>query len=65
MSLLMLMERADPSKVDACSERAKKAEKEASDAKGEIAKLKDLVTSMNCEFKTIQGDIKMLKGKAK
>jgi predicted nucleic acid-binding Zn-ribbon protein len=53
----------DSSEVDACSKRAKKAEKEASDAKGEVTKLKDLVTSMNRKFKTIQA--KMLKGKAK
>jgi hypothetical protein len=65
MSLFMLTERADPSKVESCSERARKAEKEASNAKGEVAKMKDLVASMNREFKTIQADIKALKAKPK
>jgi archaellum component FlaC len=65
MSLFMRTEQVDPSKVDACSERAKKAEKETSHAKGEVAKLKDLVTSMNREVKNIQANIEMLKEKAK
>jgi hypothetical protein len=39
MSLSMLMEQVDPSKVEACVERAKRAEKEASNAKSEVAKL--------------------------
>jgi hypothetical protein len=60
MSLFMLTERVDPSEIETCVDRSKKAEKEASDAKSEVAKLKDLVTSMNREFKTMQAEIKTL-----
>jgi hypothetical protein len=40
-SLFMLSDCVDPSEVEWCSERAKKAEKEASNAKSEVTKLKD------------------------
>jgi hypothetical protein len=40
MSLFMLTERVDPSKVEACLELAKRVEKEARDAKSEVVKLK-------------------------
>jgi hypothetical protein len=63
MSLFMLTERVDPSEIEACTERSKKAEKEASDAKSEIAKLKDLYTSMKRELTTAQADVKVLKAK--
>jgi hypothetical protein len=52
----------DPSEVEACSKRAKRAEKEANDAKSEVAKLKDLVNSMNWELKPLGADHKTLKG---
>ena len=65
MSLFMLTERVDPSEVENCSERARKAEKEASDAKSEVAKLKDLVGTMNHEFKTMVADLKTMKAKVK
>jgi hypothetical protein len=63
MSLFMLTERVDPSEIEACTERSKKAEKEASDAKAEVAKLRDLVGTLNREFKTAQADIKTLKAR--
>jgi histone H3/H4 len=47
----MLSERVDPSEVELCSEIAKKAEKEASDAKSKVIKLKDVVASMNVSSK--------------
>jgi hypothetical protein len=63
MSLFMLTERVDPSEIEHCTDRSKKAEKEASDAKSEVAKLKDLVNSMNREFKSMQAEMKALKAK--
>jgi hypothetical protein len=61
MSLFMLTERVDPSEIEACTERSRKAEKEALDAKNEVSKLRDLVNTLNREFKTTQADIKALK----
>jgi hypothetical protein len=55
----------DPNEVEACSERAKRAENEAIDAKSEVAKLKDLVNTMNREFKTLAADHKTLKARVK
>jgi hypothetical protein len=55
----------DPSKVEVCSEQAKRAEKEASDTKSKVPKFKDLVNSMNCEFKTLAANHKMLKAQVK
>mgnify|MGYP000155319310 CR=1 FL=1 len=63
MHLFMLTERVIPSKVKSCPEQAWKAEKEARNTKGEMAKLEDLVVSMNKEFKTMLADIKRLKAK--
>jgi hypothetical protein len=40
-------------------------EKEASDAKREVTKLKDVAASMNREFQTLQTEFKTLKGKVK
>jgi hypothetical protein len=65
MSLFMLTERVDPSEIEACLERSKRAEKEAADAKSEVAKLKDLVATLNREFKTAQGEIWLLKAAKK
>jgi hypothetical protein len=63
MSLFMLTERVDPSELDACIERAKRAEKEALDAKMEVSKMKDKVESLNRDSKQLQADIKLLKAK--
>jgi hypothetical protein len=63
MSLFMLTERVDPSEIENCTDRSKKAEKEASDAKSEVAKLKDLVNSMIRQFKSMQAEMKALKAK--
>jgi hypothetical protein len=63
MSLFVLMECIDPSKIEACTKRSKKAEKEASDAKAKLAKLRDLVNTLNREFKMAQADITTLKSK--
>jgi hypothetical protein len=65
MSLFMLTKRVDPSEIEACLERSKRAEKEASDAKSEVAKLKDLRATLNREFKTAQGEIWLLKAAKK
>jgi hypothetical protein len=65
MSLFMLSKSVDPSEVDSCSERAKKAEKGGSNAKSKVTKLKDIIASMNREFKTLQAKFKILKGKVK
>jgi hypothetical protein len=61
MSLFMLTERVDPSEIEACTDRSKRAKKEASDAKSEVAKLK--VGTLNRELKTAQADIKGFKAK--
>jgi hypothetical protein len=53
----------DPSALDSCVIRAQKAEKEASDAKVEVAKMKDKVETWNRLFKTMENDIKVLKAK--
>jgi hypothetical protein len=63
MSLFMLTERVDPSALDSCILRAQKAEKEALDAKVEVAKMKDKVETWNRAFKTMENDIKVLKAK--
>jgi hypothetical protein len=44
-------------------QNSKKAEKEASDAKSEVAKLMDLVNTLNHKFNMAQADIKTLKAK--
>jgi hypothetical protein len=54
----MLTKRVNPSKIEACTERSKKAKREAADAKAEVAKLHDLVGTLNREFKTAQANIK-------
>jgi hypothetical protein len=63
MSLFMLTERVDPSALDVCALRAQRAEKEALDAKAEVAKMKDKVENWNRLFKTMENDIKVLKAK--
>jgi hypothetical protein len=56
MSLFMLTERVDPSEVSGISEKAKKAERVASDAAAEIVKLKDIITSMKRDFSNLKTD---------
>jgi hypothetical protein len=63
MSLFLLTERVDPSEITACTERSKKAEKDASELKSEMAKLKEVVNSLNREVKTAQGELKNLRNR--
>jgi hypothetical protein len=63
MSLFMMTERVDPDQITICIERSKKAEKEASDAKSENAKLKDVLVVIQRDLKAAQGEIRALKAR--
>ncbi len=64
MSLFLLTERVDPSEITACTERSKKAEKDASELKNEMAKLKEVANSLNREIKAAQGELKELRNRS-
>jgi hypothetical protein len=54
ISLFMLTKRVDPSKVTGISEKAKKAERVASEVLSKIIKLKDIITLMERNFSNLK-----------
>jgi uncharacterized protein YfcZ (UPF0381/DUF406 family) len=63
MSLFMLTERVDPCKMDKLTERAKKMEKEAAEAKAKAVKNKDQIVFLNWEFKMLRTEFASLKAR--
>ncbi len=56
MSLFMLTERVDPNEIDKMAEKAKKAEKDAAEAKLETAKAKEQISVLNSDVKTLRAE---------
>jgi uncharacterized protein YfcZ (UPF0381/DUF406 family) len=63
MSLFMLTERMDPCKMEKLTEKAKKAERDATDAQTETLKAKEQIVNLNRDFKTLRAKFAALKAK--
>jgi hypothetical protein len=59
----MLPERVDPCKMEKLTEKTKKAEWEAAEAKAEMLKTKEQVVVLNRDFRTLRAEFAALKAK--
>jgi hypothetical protein len=57
----MLTERVDPTEVVSISEKAKKADRAATDATSEVVKLKDTIASLKRDFANLKNDFATVK----
>jgi hypothetical protein len=65
MSLFMLTERVDPHEMDKVTAKAKNAEKEAGEAKAEVARQKEQIVILNRDYKSLRADFAALKARQK